>query len=255
MEKENKRRWYSIAYIVCVVLLLSSIPFSMLINNEIISFILTTSLKIIATLYLFCYIKKDGLDKPLLEKHKKRNLLLIPLIILPLSNIFVALFTNLKLNESINYFNIISGIIDAIIVLIYEEILFRGLVFNELLKTKKVNIAIIIQALIFGSIHLLNINSLGSVPFILAQVIYTAYLGVILGIIYFKTKNIIYPIIFHLLFNVFNNVISVNLFIINWDYKFFLINILIGIITIIYAIYYFKGDDNHVARNLDIWYL
>lgn len=252
MEKDNKRVWYSIAYIICVVLLLSSIPFSMLINNEILSFILSITLKISATIYMVYYIKKDGLDNPLLEKHKKSNLFIIPLIILPFSNLFVALFTNVKFNETINYFNIISGVIDAIIISVYEEVLFRGLVFNEFLKTKKVHIAIVLQALIFGSIHLLNINSLGSIPFILSQVLYTAYLGIILGIIYFKTKNIIYPIIFHMLFNVFNNVISVNLFDIKWDYKFFLINIIIGIITFIYALYYFKGDEKHVTTNMDI---
>ena len=36
MEKEQKKRYYSITYLICVVLLLSSIPFTMFINNELI---------------------------------------------------------------------------------------------------------------------------------------------------------------------------------------------------------------------------
>ena len=252
MEKENKRRWYSIFYLICIVLFLCSIPFNLLVKNEIISFILSISLKIIAMSYMIFYINKDGLDKPLFEKFKKTNLLLIPLILLPFSNIFVALFTNLKINNSINYFSITSGIFDALIVSIIEETLFRGLLFSEFQKYKKVSIAIILQALIFGGVHLLNISSFASIPTVLVQVFYTAYLGILLGIIYYKTKNIIYPIMFHFLFNVFNNVIAVNLFNIKWNYKFFLINILIGIFVLIYALFYYKGDDNNAARNMDI---
>lgn len=252
MEKENKRKWYSIFYLICVVLFLCSIPFSMLFKNETLSFSLTILFKFIAMIYMFYYIKKDGLDKPKFESYKKSNSLILPLIILPFSNIIVALFTQLKINETINYFNIIKGIVDAIFVSIIEETLFRSLLFNEFLKYNNLTKSIIFQALIFGSVHLLNITSLGSIPMILVQVLYTAFLGIILGIIYYRTKNIVYPIMFHFLFNVINNTISINLFNINWDYKFFLINILIGVFVIIYVFLYLKGGKQNVARDLDI---
>ena len=201
---------------------------------------------------MFIYIKKDGLPKPLFDKHKKENFLFTPLILLCFSNIIVAIISTIKITNDINYFNIISGIINALIVSILEEILFRSLLFNELLKSKKVELAILLQALIFGSIHLLNISSIASIPIILAQVFYTAFLGIILGIIYYKSRNIIYPIAYHFLFNSINDVISVNLFDISWDYKFFIINIFVGIIIFLYTIFIFKRGNLNVTRDLDL---
>ncbi len=74
---------------------------------------------------------------------------------------------------------------------IFEEILFRGIIFGELRKSMKVYIAIIIQAVIFGVYHM-NI----------VQGAYAIVFGLIIGAIYYKTKSIIAAITLHISVNV-----------------------------------------------------
>lgn len=252
MENEKKRKWYSIFYLICIVLFLSSIPFSMLINNSKISYLLSLLFKIIALVYSIYYIKKDGLDKPLIEKPKIKNLILIPLIILCFSNIIFAFITNINFNENINYYVIINLVIETVFIAINEEILFRGLLFNEFKKSQNIFFAVLFQGLIFGATHLLNITSLSVIPTILVQMLYTTFLGIILGIIYQKTNNIIFPIIYHFLFNVINNILASNLFNLEWNFYFFLINILVGIITLIYTIFITWGGKKNASEHMDI---
>ena len=75
---------------------------------------------------------------------------------------------------------------------IYEEILFRGLIYNELKKTLNSVASIIIQALIFAIMH-----------FDFVQIIYTSVLGVFVALLYTWTKSIISSIVAHITFNFF----------------------------------------------------
>lgn len=85
----------------------------------------------------------------------------------------------------------------GILVPIFEEMLMRGLVFNELRKNMNINLAIIIQALIFGIYH-------GN----MLQFIYASILGIFLGLAYVWTKSLWAPIIIHMLFNSSSLVLS-----------------------------------------------
>lgn len=73
---------------------------------------------------------------------------------------------------------------------ILEEILFRGLIFNELRKNMPTFLAIILQGLLFGSMHM-NWT----------QFLYAAPLGIIFGFIYIWTKSIWSTILVHIFFN------------------------------------------------------
>ena len=99
--------------------------------------------------------------------------------------------------------------------------------------------------------HLLNITSLGSIPTCIVQSLYTFGLGLFLSIIYLFTKNIIYPIVFHFLFNFINDILITNIFVLNWDLPFFVINIIIAILTGLYALYiyftFLKEVDGYVS--------
>ena len=128
--------------------------------------------------------------------------------------------------------------------------------FEEFLKHKSKLQSLIYSSLIFGSVHLLNISSLGSIPIILVQVGYTFFLGMILGIIYLSSKNILLPIIFHILFNFINDILVIELFPIKWDITFFLVNILVGIIVSLYSLLMFKKfllkeEDNNASVHMD----
>ena len=235
MSKEiDKKRFYSILYLVCIILLINSLPFSLLIKDEIILFLINLVIKTFSVFYIFRYIKKEELNNFKTENNKS-NLKLLPLVLLCCSNFVVVLFQKAELTD-INYFNIFSGLIISLGVAIIEELLFRSQILEELLKTKNRLKSILISSLTFGCVHLLNISSIGSIPMILAQVAYTFFLGLVLGFIYTHSKNIVYPIIFHFLFNFINDVLVTEMFNLKWDVLFFVVNIVIGIIISLYVI-------------------
>lgn len=80
----------------------------------------------------------------------------------------------------------------AIIVLMpfFEEILFRGLFMGELLKSFRPWSSIIIQAAFFAAAHMM-----------LFQSIFTFGVGVLLGIVYYKTQSLKTATLFHGAFN------------------------------------------------------
>lgn len=84
-------------------------------------------------------------------------------------------------------------LISAIIVApFYEEIFYRGLPAEYLLNKNISPIFIIIlTSILFGLTHLPSIN----------QVLYATIIGLITSWIYTRERNLVYPIIFHLVYN------------------------------------------------------
>lgn len=73
---------------------------------------------------------------------------------------------------------------------VFEEILFRSIVMRELSTCMPVGFAIVIQGILFGLVH-------GN----LVQLVFTSVIGILLGFIYYKTKNLVISILVHLFFN------------------------------------------------------
>lgn len=90
---------------------------------------------------------------------------------------------------------IISLISLAVIPAVCEELFFRGVIVNTL-KTKGNLFAIFMSAVMFSLFH-----------FSLSQLIYPFCFGLILAIVYLKTKNILLPILLHFT----NNALSVTM--------------------------------------------
>jgi membrane protease YdiL (CAAX protease family) len=79
----------------------------------------------------------------------------------------------------------------AVLPAIGEELVFRGVILTKIRQaSNNEHYGVIVSALIFAAIHLQPTKLL---PMI--------FLGLVLGYIYTKTKNIIYPMLFHFLFN------------------------------------------------------
>ena len=73
---------------------------------------------------------------------------------------------------------------------LFEEFLFRGLIMGELKKIMRPWAAILIQAIIFGLSH-----------GFLFQSVFAAFMGIFLGILYHRTKNIFAAAVCHSMFN------------------------------------------------------
>ncbi len=81
----------------------------------------------------------------------------------------------------------VMGVLPAVA----EELVFRGILLGNLLKlTQNRNAAIVFSALIFSFLH-----------FQVLSVLPMIFMGLILGYVYVKTKNIQYSMLIHFLFN------------------------------------------------------
>ena len=119
---------------------------------------------------------------------------------------------------------ILSYIAILFVAPLLEEVLFRGLVFNELKKNLNVFLAIVIQGVLFGIYHM---N--------LLQGIYAAILGIVLGFINYCTGTILSSIIGHICFNFLGTIGLVMLF--SYfkflEYPLMVIGLIVSIILIV----------------------
>ncbi|MDQ0150332.1 CPBP family intramembrane glutamic endopeptidase [Eubacterium multiforme] len=126
----------------------------------------------------------------------------------------------------IQSYNSIISMFSIIVVLpIFEEILFRGLVFYELRERFSVIATVIIQALIFGIWHL---NPL--------QAVYTFFAGIIFGVILVFTNSIWGSIIAHIIYNLLGSLCIPALIYFLGDSVDIYMYIIVGIILFILGI-------------------
>lgn len=133
-------------------------------------------------------------------------------------------------------------IMTAIIAPILEEILFRGIVMKGLLNNKVNPIsAIIISALVFGIMHFNPWQFAGA-----------SLLGLVLGLVYYKTKSLLMPILLH----AFNNLVSAILMLVCQSESFsevFKINpellLVIGIVLFAIPFYFFAIQKNILYKD------
>ena len=162
--------------------------------------VITLPILLVLTVILFLFIKRNNLT----EKYgfckadiaASKMLFYIPVIILLTANMWYGFRVNMSLLETILY------ILSMLCVGFLEELIFRGLLFNAMLKNGK-NSAIIVSSVTFGVGHIINlINGSGAelLPNLL-QVVYAIAVGFMFMMIYYRTKSLLPCIITHGVFN------------------------------------------------------
>lgn len=76
---------------------------------------------------------------------------------------------------------------------LFEEVFFRGIVYNSLNKFKEGIFPAIVSGILFGLWHAQPV-----------QTSYTIIMGIILGLVYMKTQNLFYPFMIHMLNNLYS---------------------------------------------------
>lgn len=237
----EKKKIYSATLLICLFLFITSIPLERVISSSWVLFSIQIILRLGFFIFALYYIHKEELNTLSFHPLKSNTLLIVPFLLLCFSNYFVALVQNSPKVSFSNEFIIQSIFIYAFTAL-NEELIFRGVLFPLFKKSHTTFLSMLYSSLIFGAIHLLNINSLASIPYILIQVLYCFALGMLFSFLYMHTENILIPILFHFLFNVINDTWVSNHFDISWDIYFFLINIGLAFIFAIYGYLIFKND-------------
>jgi membrane protease YdiL (CAAX protease family) len=99
---------------------------------------------------------------------------------------------------------------------IWEEMAFRGVILNLQLKKFSNATAIVLNGVIFGLFHLVNLLGGASLYGTIIQVVYASCLGIALAYLYIKTRSLIPCILIHYLVNsagqIFNQGIFPNIF-------------------------------------------
>ena len=151
------------------------------------------------------------------------NLILLGIILSLIYNIF-AYYFNFILKSSLfdNNNNLVITLISTgLIGPVIEELMFRGIIYNELKSKYKNMKAILITTIFFAIIH-----------FNIIQTLYALAIGLILIFVYERYKNIKAPIILHMTSNItttlFLPILIQNNFVIN--YSVFLICLILIII-------------------------
>jgi membrane protease YdiL (CAAX protease family) len=86
---------------------------------------------------------------------------------------------------------------------IFEEPMWRGVYLRLFRRHYSQPIAILITALGFGSLHLLNLLGGGDPTFILSQILWGSVLGVFYGYLVFRVDSLFPAMIFHYMVNLF----------------------------------------------------
>jgi len=125
----------------------------------------------------------------------KANLFYAPLVIMVLMN-GVFFFDKAK-----SIHDILSVVAFMALVAFLEEVLFRGLLFKAIEKRKSTKTAVIISGLTFGFGHIVNLlNGYTGIAQII-QIILAVVIGIVLSLLFVRTKSIVPGIVFHFFFN------------------------------------------------------
>ena len=190
--------WFAVAWIIAYVVLASAgdnISADLGIEK-----IVTLPVLIALSAILYFFVRKNGLTekyglcKPRLPAAKM--LFYAPLLVLLTANLWYGIGMNLSPLETVLY------ILSMFCVGFLEEMIFRGLLFQAMVKNG-VRAAIIVSSVTFGIGHIVNlINGSGAelLPNLL-QVVYAIAIGFAFVMIYCKTKSLMPCILIHSVFN------------------------------------------------------
>lgn len=121
---------------------------------------------------------------------------------------------------------------------VFEEILFRALIFNELKDNINIFASIIIQAIIFSAMH-------GNVY----KDIYTFLLGIVAALIYLWVNSIFGSILLHGLFNLFGSLLPG--YIAYYDIKYLVMLITLSLIALLASlVILFKSNNNVIWKTI-----
>ncbi len=155
-------------------------------------FVSELTILILSLILVFVCRKKDIFKERKLS-FKASIRLCLPILILSIIMLLVNSVT--FFTSKPNIANFISLLFYATSIGLFEEILFRGVIEGSLLDNfhstkKQVLFSIVTSALIFGLLHLTNLLVGQDVLTTIMQVIQTIAIGILLGTVYYFSKNI-----------------------------------------------------------------
>lgn len=130
----------------------------------------------------------------------------------------------------IREYKLLSIFIVALLPAVIEEMVFRGVIQHNFNKKYNIVFSILVASLLFGIAHM---N--------LSQFIFSFILGIFLGYVYYDSKNIIVPILFHFTNNLLAVIINMKNITINLNFNLSFILLIISFVTLIIGVFLTTG--------------
>ena len=111
------------------------------------------------------------------------------------------------INPSLSFTFILESIWWNIKSVLFEELIFRGVILYILIRRIGSTKAIIISAIVFGIYHWFSMNAFGNITQMIYLFITTGMMGLLLAFAYAKTLSLYIPIAIHLGWNLTQNFI------------------------------------------------
>lgn len=254
MTKTNKNNLLTALYLLCLYLACQFVPYYKMSDNSIFQSLIKTMFLLVvmtfAVLEIFknkdCYYRKG---KP------KSYLLVLPLLLPCFSNIIYGAIFSLPKNEMLNAGLLFMNLFLLIVSVVVEEIIFRYFLlffFSSLFEKSNLRslLSVLCSSLCFSLMHVINFTS-GNFSGTALQIVYTFFLGFILGYLSILIDNIVLPIIGHACFNLFNMLLFENIYILSeFSISYIVVSAAFTIIAIAYlvfVIYMNKERETHAS--------
>lgn len=181
-------------------------------------------------------------------------IVIIPGLIIGFNNFPISAYLNDRFIMNTSQLYVYLYLLQSFTTAFFEEVIFRGIIFfviiQRLPNTKDgLFKAIIISSAIFGLTHLLNLTAGAGITSTLLQVAYSFLMGMMWAVVFIKTRNILYPIILHGVYNFFGNVLYKTGTVINrYDTATLVITSVLAVLAIVYYyLQYTKIDVDEVT--------
>lgn len=211
MEEKKNNIWLLIAKVALIFLvfealtkvlggLIASKLYSSLLNGKYIIYAVSEFVVFVFAIVLLIIRKKWYIFKEKKINFGESVKLCLPILVL---SVIIALANATELiGTDVNVNNLISLIIYVVLIGLFEEIFFRGIIENELLEKyssnkKEILISIIISGIVFGAVHLTNLLAGQDLLTTMMQFVQTTAIGILFGTVYYKTRNIWAMIFLH----------------------------------------------------------
>jgi membrane protease YdiL (CAAX protease family) len=136
------------------------------------------------------------------KKLKESIINAIPLILLSFA---LMIYGIILFHKDFTINNVFNVILESIIAGFAEEFIFRKLLLESALKrwgNEKYIKCILFVAILFGLVHITNLFQGATIPSTITQVITATLIGIVFGLIYYRTKNFLFVAILHTVFDI-----------------------------------------------------
>jgi uncharacterized protein len=232
--QENKPIWHALVWILAYIVLVNigdNLPTILGMED-----LATVIILIAFSLILLFYLKKNnwfelyGFNK-IKKSDLTKALFYIPLIIT------IPLHYFRGINKELGSTGFILAILLMMCVGFLEELLFRGFLYQGILKEKGITRAVLISGVTFGIGHVVNLARGYSSGDQIIQIIAGIFVGILLALIVALTNNIIPCVLWHIFFNFSGTVTNSNL-----KMETFMV-LIVAIICTLYSAYLIRAFD------------